>query len=297
MILNNLIFTISILFVFISLLTFNDLDPSITNTGWNENNIDNFFGLYGSCCADILFFIFGRLAYLIPLNILIIYLSILLQKLIFNRIILFFISNQLIGCIILIITACSLVSMNEETNSIYFGGILGKLVIKIIFNIFSLFYSTLLLLISLIISFILLTMNIWYLNFFYIKNLLKIKNRINNLNIIFILKNTNKNFISILKNFKIYIIKNIKKIYLKYNNKNILLILLIIRNIISLEILKKKQLFYFLFKNLIFRHDILKDRTNNKYLHKIKKINQTSFNKKYKYLDSFFNLKKHSKKQ
>ena len=57
---------LSAIFIGISLLTYDESDPSWSQTGW-DGPIQNAAGNTGAWLADSLFFSFGTLAYLLPL--------------------------------------------------------------------------------------------------------------------------------------------------------------------------------------------------------------------------------------
>ncbi|EPE37872.1 DNA translocase [Candidatus Photodesmus katoptron] len=118
----------------ISLFTFSPSDPSWSQTNWGVD-IQNADGILGAWIADTLFFIFGSLAYLIPILLLIIA-WLFLKKRIHDKnypIDLMLWGARLLGCVILILTSCGLADINFD-DIWYFssGGIIGDITTNII---------------------------------------------------------------------------------------------------------------------------------------------------------------------
>ena len=110
-----------------ALLSFNPSDPSWSQTAWHEP-IHNIGGTPGAWLADTLFFIFGVMAYTIPV--------IIIGGCWFawrhqendEYIDYFAVSLRLIGALALILTSCGLAAINAD-DIWYFasGGVIGSL--------------------------------------------------------------------------------------------------------------------------------------------------------------------------
>ncbi|MGM3174177.1 DNA translocase FtsK 4TM domain-containing protein [Dickeya lacustris] len=111
----------------VALLSFSPSDPSWSQTAWHEP-IHNLAGGVGAWLADTLFFIFGVLAYAIP--VIMVSLCWAVHRLRGQRESLdyFALSLRLIGTLALILTSCGLAALNVD-DIYYFasGGVLGSL--------------------------------------------------------------------------------------------------------------------------------------------------------------------------
>ncbi|WP_058913080.1 DNA translocase FtsK [Entomohabitans teleogrylli] len=115
------------IYLMVALLSFNPSDPSWSQTAWHEP-IHNLGGAPGAWLADTLFFIFGVMAYTIPV--------IILGGCWFawryrgteDYVDYFAISLRLIGVLALVLTSCGLAAINAD-DIWYFasGGVLGSL--------------------------------------------------------------------------------------------------------------------------------------------------------------------------
>lgn len=116
------------LWLMVALFSFNPSDPSWSQTAWHEP-IHNLGGLPGAWLADTLFFIFGVMAYLIPI--------LIIGTCCFawrhrghagQYIDYFSVALRLIGMLALIVTSCGLAAMNAD-DIWYFasGGVIGSL--------------------------------------------------------------------------------------------------------------------------------------------------------------------------
>lgn len=115
------------IYLMVSLLSFNPSDPSWSQTAWHEP-IHNLGGIPGAWLADTLFFIFGVIAYAIPV--------ILIGGCWFTWkqrdaeyfIDYFAVSLRLIGVLAMILTSCGLAAINAD-DIWYFasGGVIGSL--------------------------------------------------------------------------------------------------------------------------------------------------------------------------
>lgn len=117
------------IYLMVALLSFNPSDPSWSQTAWHEP-IHNLGGTPGTWVADTLFFIFGVMAYIIPVIIIGGCWFIWRQR---ERdseefIDYFAVSLRLIGVLAMVLTSCGLAAINAD-DIWYFasGGVLGSL--------------------------------------------------------------------------------------------------------------------------------------------------------------------------
>ncbi|MBF4433910.1 DNA translocase FtsK [Vibrio anguillarum] len=130
----------------IALLTFSPADPSWSQTAWG-GNIENAGGIIGAWIADTLFFIFGSLAYPIPLMITVLA-WVFLRKREENEPLDFVLwGTRLLGLTILILTSCGLADINFD-DIWYFssGGVIGDVLTSLALPTLNLLGSTLVLL-------------------------------------------------------------------------------------------------------------------------------------------------------
>ncbi|EKF9872578.1 DNA translocase FtsK [Escherichia coli] len=110
-----------------ALLSFNPSDPSWSQTAWHEP-IHNLGGMPGAWLADTLFFIFGVMAYTIPVIIVGGCWFAWLHQSSDEYIDYFAVSLRIIGVLALILTSCGLAAINAD-DIWYFasGGVIGSL--------------------------------------------------------------------------------------------------------------------------------------------------------------------------
>ncbi len=134
------------IYLAVALLSFSPSDPSWSQTAWHEP-IHNLAGGVGAWLADTLFFIFGVLAYAIP--VIMVSLCWAVHRLRGQRESLdyFALSLRLIGTLALILTSCGLAALNVD-DIYYFasGGVLGSLLSSSMLPRFNNIGSTMLLL-------------------------------------------------------------------------------------------------------------------------------------------------------
>ncbi len=135
-----------IIFILISVITFNINDPSILNAK-NNANIGNFFGIYGADVSSFLIQIFG-ISFVFPIIFFLILSIKILCKLPIKNFILRFIL-MLIGTI-LFSTILSLIIKSKVINNIGWGGVLGDYFKQI----FLMYFEKQVLLISILLIFI-----------------------------------------------------------------------------------------------------------------------------------------------
>ena len=110
-----------------ALLSFNPSDPSWSQTAWHEP-IHNLGGVPGAWLADTLFFIFGVMAYTIPVIIVGACWFTWRHRTTEDYIDYFAVSLRLIGVLALVLTSCGLAAINAD-DIWYFasGGVIGSL--------------------------------------------------------------------------------------------------------------------------------------------------------------------------
>lgn len=109
------------LYLIVILISFDLADPSWLQTIWNKP-ICNLGGMIGARLSDFLFFIFGVLAYIIPIFILLYLWRICVQK---ARITIFTIIFELIGLLVLLFVFCGIMNLIIDNFFYFSGGILG----------------------------------------------------------------------------------------------------------------------------------------------------------------------------
>ncbi|WAJ70788.1 DNA translocase FtsK [Catenovulum adriaticum] len=134
------------LFILISLISFNPLDPSWSQSGYNVP-IHNLAGAAGAWLSDLLFFFLGFVAYLVPIFIAFIGWAIFQQKPNFFEIDYLALGLRVIGFVLLLISSTSLSSLNFVDLFDYSsGGLLGDLISQSMLPYFNFVGTTLLLL-------------------------------------------------------------------------------------------------------------------------------------------------------
>ena len=115
-------------YLMVSLVSFNPSDPSWSQTAWHEP-IHNLGGRPGAWMADTLLFIFGVMAYAIPVVIIGLCWIFFRHRSTQEFIDCFAIGLRLIGVLALVVTTCGLAAINAD-DIWYFasGGVIGSLV-------------------------------------------------------------------------------------------------------------------------------------------------------------------------
>ncbi|MCS3430795.1 DNA translocase FtsK 4TM domain-containing protein [Klebsiella sp. BIGb0407] len=115
------------IYLMASLLSFNPSDPSWSQTAWHEP-IHNLGGIPGAWLADTLFFIFGVIAYTIPVIIIGACWFTWKQRNAEYLVDYFAVSLRLIGVLAMVLTSCGLAAINAD-DIWYFasGGVIGSL--------------------------------------------------------------------------------------------------------------------------------------------------------------------------
>jgi len=116
------------IYLMVSLVSFNPSDPSWSQTAWHEP-IHNIGGSVGAWLADTLLFIFGIMAYAIPLVILGLCWIAFRQRDNQDYFDYFAVGLRLIGVLALVVTTCGMAALNAD-DIWYFasGGVIGSLV-------------------------------------------------------------------------------------------------------------------------------------------------------------------------
>ena len=134
------------LFLALSMYTFSPADPSWSRTSWG-GEIENAGGLIGAWLADTLFFIFGSLAYIIPILLLLNAWFFLRKREEDEGIDLMVWGTRTLGITILILTSCGLAHINfDDIWSFSSGGVVGDVLTNLAVPIFNLLGTTVVLL-------------------------------------------------------------------------------------------------------------------------------------------------------
>ncbi len=134
------------LYLMVALISFNPSDPSWSQTSWHEP-IHNLGGSIGACLADMLLFMFGIMAYAIPVIMFSLCLIVFTRRNRQSGPDYFAIGVRLIGAVALVFSICGLAALN--INDIWYftsGGVTGSLVSTVMAPWFSPTGSTLTLL-------------------------------------------------------------------------------------------------------------------------------------------------------
>ncbi|PSW70230.1 cell division protein FtsK [Photobacterium kishitanii] len=149
------------IYMMVALVTFNPADPSWSQTAW-EGVVQNKAGSFGALVADTLFFIFGSLAYIIPV------ILVSLGWFIYHRrskilsLDYMVYGTRWLGLMLLILSSCGLADLNFD-DIWYFssGGVIGDVVANIALPLLNVLGATLLLMFSWAIGFTLFTGVSW----------------------------------------------------------------------------------------------------------------------------------------
>ncbi|MGC9421381.1 DNA translocase FtsK 4TM domain-containing protein [Vibrio sp.] len=130
----------------VALVTFHPADPSWSQTAWGAD-IQNAGGMIGAWIADTLFFVFGSLAYLLPIILTLSAWVFLRAREEDERLDFTLWGTRLLGLAILILTSCGLADINFD-DIWYFssGGVIGDVLTSLALPILNLLGTTLVLL-------------------------------------------------------------------------------------------------------------------------------------------------------
>ena len=119
-------FLIAFLF-FLSLISFNSSDPSFYQSLSNKQVIHNWLGTFGSYSAALLMFVFGYVAYLVPVLMVIIFWKMLNNSLKIHSEHYFLSGSKCLGLFLLISTSCGLLELSSlKLFTFHSGGIIGN---------------------------------------------------------------------------------------------------------------------------------------------------------------------------
>lgn len=130
----------------VALFTFHPADPSWSQTAWGTE-IQNAGGVVGAWIADTLFFIFGSLAYLLPIILTTVAWITLRRREEQEQLDFTLWATRLLGLVILILTSCGLADINFD-DIWYFssGGVIGDVLTSLALPTLNLLGTTLVLL-------------------------------------------------------------------------------------------------------------------------------------------------------
>ena len=149
-------------FLCISLISYDAADPSWSQTAW-DGPIKNAAGSIGAWIADTLFFIFGSLAYLVPIALIVLGMAVYRRDR--NRSINYFmLGGKIIGGILLLLTSCALADLNfDDFGHFSSGGVIGDVIVGLGLPILNPIGTTLVMMFFWAIGFTLLTGISWLL--------------------------------------------------------------------------------------------------------------------------------------
>jgi S-DNA-T family DNA segregation ATPase FtsK/SpoIIIE len=131
------------IFFSVSLLTYSPADPSWSQTAWGTE-LNNAGGYIGAWVADTLFFIFGSLAYAIPVILISTTWLVFIRRIDESNLDLTLWATRLLGITILLLTSCGLADINFD-DLWYFssGGVVGDVLSSLAIPTFNILGSTL----------------------------------------------------------------------------------------------------------------------------------------------------------
>ncbi|CCO48792.1 DNA translocase ftsK [Vibrio nigripulchritudo SOn1] len=130
----------------IALLSFDPADPSWSQTAW-DGDVKNLGGQFGAWVADSLFFVFGSIAYPLPIAISVMTWVFFRKRTEEEPIDFMLWGTRLLGLVIVTITSCGLADINFD-DIWYFssGGVIGDVITNLALPMFNLLGTTLVLL-------------------------------------------------------------------------------------------------------------------------------------------------------
>nr|WP_194164785.1 DNA translocase FtsK 4TM domain-containing protein [Photobacterium carnosum] len=149
------------IYMMVALVTFNPADPSWSQTAW-EGVVQNKAGSFGALVADTLFFIFGSLAYIIPIVLVLLGWFVFLRRARMLSLDYMVYGTRWLGLILLILSSCGLADLNFD-DIWYFssGGVIGDVVANISLPLLNVLGATLLLMFAWAVGFTLFTGVSW----------------------------------------------------------------------------------------------------------------------------------------
>ena len=149
------------IYMMVALVTFNPADPSWSQTAW-EGVVQNKAGSFGALVADTLFFIFGSLAYVIPIILVSLGWFVFQRRTKMMSLDYMVYGTRWLGLILLILSSCGLADLNFD-DIWYFssGGVIGDVAVNISLPLLNVLGATLLLMFVWAIGFTLFTGVSW----------------------------------------------------------------------------------------------------------------------------------------
>ncbi|SKC32905.1 DNA translocase FtsK [Photobacterium piscicola] len=149
------------IYMMVALVTFNPADPSWSQTAW-EGVVQNKAGSFGALVADTLFFIFGSLAYVIPIILVSLGWFVFQRRTKMLSLDYMVYGTRWLGLILLILSSCGLADLNFD-DIWYFssGGVIGDVVANVSLPLLNVLGATLLLMFAWAIGFTLFTGVSW----------------------------------------------------------------------------------------------------------------------------------------
>ncbi|MHA2937917.1 DNA translocase FtsK 4TM domain-containing protein [Vibrio sp. RC27] len=131
------------IFFFVALITYSPADPSWSQTAWGTE-LHNAGGYIGAWIADTLFFIFGSLAYTIPVILIFATWLLFIRRIEDDSLDFTLWATRLLGITILLLTSCGLADINFD-DLWYFssGGVVGDVLSSLALPTFNVLGSTL----------------------------------------------------------------------------------------------------------------------------------------------------------
>jgi S-DNA-T family DNA segregation ATPase FtsK/SpoIIIE len=141
-----IVLTVAALFMLLSLITYHPSDPGWSQTAWG-GQVHNAAGNAGAWLADLMFFVFGVFAYIIPVLVVIIGWAIFKAPYRLLEIDYFALGLRIIGFIALFLSLSAMGSMNfTDIHNFSSGGLIGDMLYTAILPIFGQLGTTLVLL-------------------------------------------------------------------------------------------------------------------------------------------------------
>ncbi|SMY35785.1 DNA translocase FtsK [Photobacterium malacitanum] len=149
------------IYMMVALVTFNPADPSWSQTAW-EGVVQNKAGSFGALVADTLFFIFGSLAYIIPIVLVLLGWFIYHHRSKILSLDFMVYGTRWLGLMLLVLSSCGLADLNFD-DIWYFssGGVIGDVVANISLPLLNVLGATLVLMFAWAIGFTLFTGISW----------------------------------------------------------------------------------------------------------------------------------------
>ncbi|GAA4903890.1 DNA translocase FtsK [Ferrimonas pelagia] len=153
--------TLAALFTLFSLATYHPADPGWSTVAW-DGDVRNAMGLVGAWIADVLLFVFGITAFVIPFVVAIVGWLAFHQAYQLTEIDYFSVGLRLIGFLLTVLSFATLASLNaDDIHYFSAGGVLGDVIASAMLPVFNLIGTTLILLCFIAAGFTLMTGLSW----------------------------------------------------------------------------------------------------------------------------------------